>query len=689
VIVYDSKRGGVRLGHSIGQGGEATVYLVEGRPELLAKIFEPGPRPNYEDKLAWMIAHPPENPTATQNHASLAWPVDLLYSEDRRLRGYLMPYIRHAVPALMVFNPRRRARVLPSFDRRYLYRAARNLATAVASLHLSGYVVGDLNESNALINPSALVTLIDTDSFQVQAYSRSRLEVHHCPVGKMEYTPPELHGRHLQEVTRLPEHDHFALAVLIFQLLMEGSHPFRAQWLGSGDPPPLETRIQQGMYPYLERPTGPVRPPKSAASLDHLHPDVSALFRRCFQAGHSQPSQRPGAQEWRRALREAEKALRTCGRGHTYSVHLAGCPACSQRTAAQGSQPRRSGGQPNPARQQSRPAEPQSPPQTGRQTQPPAPFWQSRPAKQPASRPAPLPKLRRPQSQPQWGPLLPSPQARTALRLIWRVIQSYPLAPLLPGQPAPAGAGAGSSSSPAPAAPASPASYPARQINLPPAIGVGAWIKPRLQKSLLFGSSTGALAGALPGSLLGMSGWEPAQIAAWTLVWMLGGAAAGIWRGWRPGFRLGNWIGRAIGWERFWNGAGTAGGALIGATLGMFLWWLVIPVILGFIGGARLGSRAGRKLWLAGYGYGWERIMALLGSTAAALTGAAFAGLVGASLVGGYLETSVDALLDWIFISGGNPLWLATLTGAIGGALGGAATGFFSDLTARLTGLVD
>jgi DNA-binding helix-hairpin-helix protein with protein kinase domain len=248
--VFDDRRRPLILGHCIGQGGEATVYQVEGRAELLAKIFEPAPRPNYEAKLVWMMAHPPDNPTQASNHASLAWPAGLLYNSDRRLAGYLMPYMRQTVPALVVFNPRRRSRVLPTFDRRYLYRAARNLATAVASLHLSGYVVGDLNESNILVDPSAMVTLIDTDSFQVQAEERGRLTVHHCPVGKLEYTPPELQGKPLHEVTRLPEHDNFALAVLIFQLLMEGSHPFRAQWLGSGDPPALEVRIRQGMFPY-------------------------------------------------------------------------------------------------------------------------------------------------------------------------------------------------------------------------------------------------------------------------------------------------------------------------------------------------------------------------------------------------------------------------------------------------------
>ncbi|RPI21357.1 MAG: hypothetical protein EHM70_25235, partial [Chloroflexota bacterium] len=216
--VYNARREPVHLGRSIGQGGEATVYRVDGPDGLLAKIYTPAPRKSYTAKLTWMMAHPPENPTRALHHPSLAWPTGLVFDGQRRLAGYLMPHIEGAVPILEVFNPRRRAQVLPRFDQRYLFRTAHNLTATVAALHRSGYIAGDLNESNALVTPSALVTLIDVDSFQVQEQKDSRLTIHYCPVGKLEYTPPELQGKSLKEITRLPEHDNFALAVLIFQL---------------------------------------------------------------------------------------------------------------------------------------------------------------------------------------------------------------------------------------------------------------------------------------------------------------------------------------------------------------------------------------------------------------------------------------------------------------------------------------
>src|SRR5712691_4689158 len=88
---------------------------------------------------------------------------------------------------------------------------------------------------------TALVTLVDTDSFQVCEPHNG--VVYRCPVGKPEFTPPELQGCPFAQVDRAPEHDLFGLAVLLFQLLMEGTHPFAGVYQGHGDPPPYETRI--------------------------------------------------------------------------------------------------------------------------------------------------------------------------------------------------------------------------------------------------------------------------------------------------------------------------------------------------------------------------------------------------------------------------------------------------------------
>ena len=82
-----------------------------------------------------------------------------------------------------------------------------------------------------------------------------------CPVGKPEFTPPELQGRLFAHLDRAPEHDLFGLAVLIFQLLMEGTHPFAGVFLGHGGrPPPCGTHCCPAISPIAESATGHIVP---------------------------------------------------------------------------------------------------------------------------------------------------------------------------------------------------------------------------------------------------------------------------------------------------------------------------------------------------------------------------------------------------------------------------------------------
>ena len=174
----------------------------------------------------------------------------------------------------------------------WLIAIARNLAAALAAVHARNYVVGDLNEGNIFVNDQSLVTLIDTDSFQVRD-PRSGW-VYRCNVGKGAFTPVELQGLDLKSVDRQPYHDLFGLGVLLFHLLMEGYHPFtgvsRSQASISGQTV-FERNIGQGNFPY--HPGSSFLPPPAAPTYNILHPQLQAMFRRCFLDGHKTPSARP------------------------------------------------------------------------------------------------------------------------------------------------------------------------------------------------------------------------------------------------------------------------------------------------------------------------------------------------------------------------------------------------------------
>ncbi|WP_026734463.1 tetratricopeptide repeat protein [Fischerella sp. PCC 9605] len=325
---------------SLGRGGEACIYTVPTDANLVAKVYHK-PSEAQARKLEVMLNHPPENPTASLGHISIAWPVELLRSADGsdRTIGFLMPRIRGMRPIIDFYNPRTRRQHCPLFSYQYLLRTARNLAAAFAALHASGYCVGDVNESNILVSDTALVTVVDTDSFQV--HDPDNDVVYRCPVGKPEFTPPELQNKTFAHCDRAVPHDLFGLAVLIFQVLMEGTHPFSGIFQGAGEPPPYEARIAVGHFTYSQNRRVPYTPTPIAPPWEILHPSLQELFVRCFEDGHTNPLLRPSAQTWVLALAEAEESTITCNANpqHRYSNHLETCPWCERSLRLGGRDP--------------------------------------------------------------------------------------------------------------------------------------------------------------------------------------------------------------------------------------------------------------------------------------------------------------------------------------------------------------
>jgi DNA-binding helix-hairpin-helix protein with protein kinase domain len=246
--------------------------MVQHDSALVAKIYH-RPTESHTRKLGVMLANPPIDPETTQQHSLIAWPLDLLHTDDgnRRVVGFLMQRVSGMSPIIDFYHPRTRRRQRPWFDYSRLHLTARNIAAAMHALHNRGYVIGDVNESNILVADNARVTLVDTDSFQVRELHNG--VVYRCPVGKPEFTPPELQGRNFASIDRALEHDLFGLAVLIFQLLMEGTHPFAGRFQGGGDPPPYAERIAAGHFPY-GRQRVPYAPPTNAPPFDILHPTL-------------------------------------------------------------------------------------------------------------------------------------------------------------------------------------------------------------------------------------------------------------------------------------------------------------------------------------------------------------------------------------------------------------------------------
>ncbi|MHC1740058.1 MAG: hypothetical protein AB9897_02990 [Anaerolineaceae bacterium] len=318
------------LGKLLGKGGEGAVYLINGDPNSVAKIYFPERTGYYEPRLSLMISNPPEDQTRKMSppHISIAWPERNLF-DGGKFTGYTMPLIQKAPDIFKIYALTMRRTEFPNFNWYHLHHVALNLAVAVNAYHAAGYVIGDLNAKNVKVHKTAMVTMIDTDSVQVRTAAGQVLR---CPVGTPEFTAPELQGLRLDQYDRDNYHDAFALSVMIFLLLMEGYHPYTGAPVSpsiSVNGPVYQYCIKNGIFPYQKN--GQFIPPKNAPDFHCLHPDVQALFVRCFAGSFGKNrTNRPLPIEWYRTLYKAESELVKCNKGHMYFSGYGKCPWCKR-----------------------------------------------------------------------------------------------------------------------------------------------------------------------------------------------------------------------------------------------------------------------------------------------------------------------------------------------------------------------
>ena len=308
-----SYNGPITLGKELGAGGEGSVYDVRGNSGIVVKIYHPERRTsNVFRKLDLMIQYPPRTEDEHNGHLYVAWPKHLVYDSADNAVGFVMPKVSKKNSLFDYYIPSRRKKSAQHVNYASLCKVAQSLAKSLDELHGRGYVVGDINESNAYIVEDDHVTLIDSDSFQVRDYQTTPNTVYRCIVGKPEYTPPELQGKSFKNVDRAPFHDRFALAVAIYQLLMEGSHPFRGIYQGAGEPPKVEAYISRGYFLHSKSRNVPIAPTPTSVPWDSLHSNIKELFIRCFDRGHTDPQSRPEPKEWASVLERATKDLGQC-----------------------------------------------------------------------------------------------------------------------------------------------------------------------------------------------------------------------------------------------------------------------------------------------------------------------------------------------------------------------------------------
>lgn len=308
----------LKLGERLGRGGEGSVHAAANRRNHAVKLYKAPDKPQLANKIAAMV-----DAGLARQSPFAAFPVDVVHTQDGAFAGFLMKAVRDRRPLHDLYAPGARKQHFPDIDYRFLARTATNIARAVASIHHTGCVIGDINPSGMLVADDATVALVDADSFQFSHGGQQFL----CTVGVPDYTPLELQGQSFHGVVRTQQHDAFGLAVILFQVLMMGRHPFDGV-PDTGEAPLMGERIQRRLYPHIpERPTG-MQPPPGLPALTEFSGTLADLFARAFTTQGNTP--RPDALQWVTALEHFEKTLRRCrtDRRHHYPHESTTCPWC-------------------------------------------------------------------------------------------------------------------------------------------------------------------------------------------------------------------------------------------------------------------------------------------------------------------------------------------------------------------------
>jgi hypothetical protein len=327
------------LDRTLKSGGAGSIHRIVGVPELVAKIYHPQvDHAIYERKVEAMINLVPDLPDIAEGgvrEVQIAWPRFLLRDPQRRFVGFAMPLIDFAgsVELECVLQERQaRAQGLPTGLGAKVTLAA-NLAALIAELHRQGHYAVDLKPVNLRFYRRSLhIAMLDCDGCSIKGDG----ERFSAPQFTPDYLAPEFQQQGVSagsdQASKEESQDRFALAVVVFQLLNFGIHPFTGRPASERIPTDIPGRIAHRCYAYGLR-ANPQMAPNPASGHTVMPMELRQLFDRAFTAiGLARPSAGDWVDRLRAYGRRSTGLLVAC-RANALHQHFAGlpCGACARQ----------------------------------------------------------------------------------------------------------------------------------------------------------------------------------------------------------------------------------------------------------------------------------------------------------------------------------------------------------------------
>ena len=135
----------LRVGKQLGKGGEGAVHEAVNENDVAIKIYWPNKAAERRDKIAAMVSA-----GWFKSSSFVAFPIDVLYAANGTFVGFLMKKVGGQKPIHLLYSPASRKREFAIANFRFLVRTALNIARAVATVHSTGCVIGDINHSESV-----------------------------------------------------------------------------------------------------------------------------------------------------------------------------------------------------------------------------------------------------------------------------------------------------------------------------------------------------------------------------------------------------------------------------------------------------------------------------------------------------------------------------------------------------------
>ena len=275
-----TQRETVILGQELGTGGEGSAYLIDGG--RVVKIFDRAHTTRHREAKLRLLTK------RRLDAEGIAFPQSIVTNSLGEFVGYVMPQAHGRELQHTIFKPGKLKERVPPWTKSDLVDVCISFLEKVIYLHDLKVLIGDINPKNLLVDEHKRVSIIDADSWQIEGYP--------CPVGTPMFTAPSISGRAYSEFLRTEEDERFAVATMLFMILITGQFPY-ARKGAEGD---ITKAIGQGRFAFqFKEKSNRDQPAGNWKYMwSHLPVDIKGLFWNTFHKDGDRYNDRPTEREW-------------------------------------------------------------------------------------------------------------------------------------------------------------------------------------------------------------------------------------------------------------------------------------------------------------------------------------------------------------------------------------------------------